>query len=314
MNNRINVTSTALALLFFLPFILLGPKYFDDLSRLNLGYFYWSVDGRPLAELIFKGISFGGQLTDLYPYTYILSIILLSYSTVKSAPSELGVKGVIIFSLSFISWNFIPNAAYRFDNVTMSLSLVMSILAAVKSFKRHDAIIKIIMIISCLSLYQPSLGAYLSIGICYIFVKAAKEKHISLSSFLKVGCIAIISIAAYKILIVNFFVAGDYAGSNGKIAGSTNEIINNLYLYYNFLNASIPQFMFYMYAGTLLACFALCFILAFSHEIDKKNKLTNIAILVCPLIVTLSTPSFFLILHKAPDYARAYTSFGASYV
>ncbi|EIZ9496383.1 hypothetical protein MRB77_004250, partial [Cronobacter sakazakii] len=64
MNNRINVTSTALALLFFLPFILLGPKYFDDLSRLNLGYFYWSVDGRPLAELIFKGISFGGQLTD----------------------------------------------------------------------------------------------------------------------------------------------------------------------------------------------------------------------------------------------------------
>ncbi|WP_415045854.1 glucosyltransferase domain-containing protein [Cedecea neteri] len=112
-----------------MPFILLDLKYYDDLSRLNLGYFYWSPDGRPLSELIMKLLSFGGTLTDLYPYTYIISIFLASYSVYKLAPKEYGVSGVFITSLCFVTWNYIPNAAYRFDNLTMTLSLTMSIIA-----------------------------------------------------------------------------------------------------------------------------------------------------------------------------------------
>ena len=72
-------SSLAIIAIFFFPFILLDLKYYDDLSRINLGYFYWSPDGRPLSELIMKLLSFGGKLTEsvsIHLYCFYFTSIL----------------------------------------------------------------------------------------------------------------------------------------------------------------------------------------------------------------------------------------------
>ncbi|EGT5209109.1 glucosyltransferase domain-containing protein [Cronobacter sakazakii] len=305
-------SSLAIIAIFFFPFILLDLKYYDDLSRINLGYFYWSPDGRPLSELIMKLLSFGGKLTDLYPYTYIASILLASYTVYKLAPKEYGISGIIISSLCFVTWNYIPNAAYRFDNLTMTLSLAMSIIAGTLNQSSRSFIFKTAFLVASLSLYQASFGAFLCVSICYVFLDIARGNCIEKNRYISIFLTSIISIFIYKLVIVGFFVSGEYAQKNGDIISTPIQFFYNIEKYISFISNNTPSFLFWIYISLFVICSMICVCVSFRSEIKSHDFLTRIFIAISPCLIFMSCPSFMLFFKNIPYAVRAYTSFGVS--
>ncbi len=53
-----------LCLLFTLPLIIANVPYMDDYTRLDNGYGYWEIEGRPLTTFLFKILNF--NFTTIY--------------------------------------------------------------------------------------------------------------------------------------------------------------------------------------------------------------------------------------------------------
>lgn len=304
--------SLAIVSIFFMPFILLDLKYYDDLSRLNLGYFYWSSDGRPLSELVMRLLSFGGTLTDLYPYTYLISILAASYAVYKLSPKEYGVGGIIIASLCFVTFNYIPNAAYRFDNITMTLSLALSIIAGTTIQSRNLFFIKVFLIFASLNLYQASLGAYFCVSIFYVFLNLTRGKCLSGKYLASIFIPPIISVCVYKLFVVSFFVSGEYATSKSKTISNAHQFFTNIIEYTNFIRNNTNNVLFLCYISLFLFCSITCILIILKDKGLKYGISTRIFISLSPLFVYISTPSFMLLFDNIPNEIRAYSSFGVS--
>lgn len=57
-------------LLFVLPLIIANVPYMDDHTRLDNGYGYWEIEGRPLTTLLFKLLNF--NFTTIYNVAHFL--------------------------------------------------------------------------------------------------------------------------------------------------------------------------------------------------------------------------------------------------
>ncbi|MEX9354993.1 glucosyltransferase domain-containing protein [Proteus mirabilis] len=310
--NRIKL-SILLISMFFLPFILADIKYYDDLGRINLGYFYWSGDGRPLTEIFMRVITFGSPLTDLSPYTYIISIAAASISVVSLSNKIDRTAGVVIAATCFISWNYISNAAYRFDNATMTMSLMFCILAASKEFTKYNTLTKTIFIIASLCLYQPSFGAYLCIAITIFLIDATNGRKQTTRDIISKISPALISIILYKTIIVTVFVFGDYAEKNSAMISSPYDLIRNTLNYFGFIKSNTPKLLFSAYISLFFLSLVCSWHIAFSRREVIVGIVPKLVIMLSPILILLSVPSFLLLMKKIPDTARAYTAFGTSF-
>ena len=73
------ITLLALCFLYILPIILADRMYGDDILRSQQGYTNWDINGRPLADLMMKGLFlFGDNIADISPLPLILGVILFS--------------------------------------------------------------------------------------------------------------------------------------------------------------------------------------------------------------------------------------------
>ena len=127
--------------LYVLPIILTGRLYIDDLGRTLYGYSGWGLNGRPLSDAIMQTMSLGGELLDLSPLNQILSVLLLCitlYYYTEKVFSGINFSGLLILCFLFISNPFyIENLSYRFDSLTMALSMVLLILPYTISGRRY---------------------------------------------------------------------------------------------------------------------------------------------------------------------------------
>ncbi|HCB3913298.1 TPA: glucosyltransferase domain-containing protein, partial [Citrobacter freundii] len=310
--NRLN-TSIMIASLFFMPFIISNISYFDDMGRIALGYYSWSVDGRPLSDLTFRLLSLGGDLTDLFPYTYLLSIVTLSIVIMLMTPKEYKLQGIIISSCSFISWNYIQNAAYRFDNITMALSLMFCVAAAYFNHNRKwMPILKTILLLCGLCTYQTSIGAYISLSLFLVANRVKNNKIISLVDFIDIILPIILSLLLYRFIIIDFFVSGDYAKSNGTISSSPENFFANLYNYFDFFLKTNLDFLLKFYYAIIIASTVSCFFIVNRKKEYINGFTSKILLILAPLIITLSVPSFMLFFNPMTWAVRAYISFGFS--
>lgn len=162
------------SILYVLPLILANTYYVDDLNRTVAGY-NWDHDGRFASSKIMHLLSFQAEVVySLYPYSNMLSAVLLSFSGFIIAFS-LGVRRKIMLfvgSLLLTTCPFLLEIlAYRFDCIPISLSIFCIAFPFLFYQNRsYFSVISIIGITLSLGFYQTSALSYCII-LCFFLIK-----------------------------------------------------------------------------------------------------------------------------------------------
>ncbi|MDL5165831.1 glucosyltransferase domain-containing protein [Proteus faecis] len=159
-----------ICLLLIIPIILSGSIYIDDNTRV-IRHFNWTGDGRFLANYFFEILSLGNGVLDYYPWTNILSSLIIGFSSIIIAYS-LNIKGttnIILICSGMMSSPFIlSNLSYRFDSIIMAISFTVAIIPFIfySNIKKFFIVSYCCLLISSY-LYQPSVSAFVCMAIVY---------------------------------------------------------------------------------------------------------------------------------------------------
>lgn len=304
--------SLALGGLYVLPIILANFYYVDDLARSVAGYARWSDNGRPLAEYIIKGMSFGGRVIDLAPLPLILSVlvvVLSGYYYCFKASIE-GRVTVAITSVSLlISPFYLQNISYRFDVFTMSLSVAACVLSSAVLLNRSGYarfILSGLLIVASLSLYQSS--ANICIAMIGLNALISYRNTQFKSTFLESVCYAstiVVALLIYKFCIASVFVSGVYSESHAESASSIESVIKTMKAYAWMFNETFIGN--YGKAMSLLAILPLSAIAY--HAATKKDAKFIIVSILSIISIAFSYIGVLIALHDPVIYPRVLVGF-----
>lgn len=197
----------ATAIIYVLPIMLANVNYVDDMGRAVYGY-GWDNDGRIFTNLFTFLLSFGNGVVSVFPFSLILSAIILSISGMIISYVVIGLESKLqrVSSLIFITSPFmLENLAYRFDSLPMSLSVMFAVLPYLVKDKKLFIASSIICLTLTFGLYQTSAMIYLGIALCLMIRDSAKGERCI--NFQLIGFTVFSFLVAYSIYsyILYFF-------------------------------------------------------------------------------------------------------------
>ncbi|MFX1123139.1 glucosyltransferase domain-containing protein [Escherichia coli] len=313
----------ALIALYVMPIILTGRLYIDDLGRTLYGYSGWGSNGRPLSDAIMQSMSLGGELLDLSPLNQILSVLILCIALYYYAAKffgEISFIGSLVICFLFIANPFyIENLSYRFDSLTMALSMVLLLIPYSVASRRYISdLFSILMIIGSLSLYQASIGLFAILALIESITTSNKgNKHIA-SMIARRVMQLFIAFLIYKTFISSYFVDGYYNITHSEVIKLSHEslsvLIENIKSFLWFLNSyfhSMPV------ALRVLIPSAIAYsTIKMAYEIykigSKDNAIALLILILSPFLVLVFSIAPMAIL-KSPVFApRVLLSFSGA--
>ncbi|HGM9714331.1 TPA: glucosyltransferase domain-containing protein [Proteus mirabilis] len=285
-----------LSLLLVLPIILTGSIYIDDNTR-TIRDFNWSGDGRFLANYFFEVLSVGNGVLDYYPWTNIFAAIITGISGVFISRSLniMGTQNIILISTAMLSSPFmVSNLTYRFDSITMALSLILAVLPFVYySNVKCFVLVSFASIIASSYLYQPSVSAYVGMSIIYaVYNSDSLRKLIKPLSI----CAVIFVISVLSFILINKLSGG--VSRSEFFVSSVNPfslLMDNLFRSVQLLLWSASGITKVLYLTALLAFCAACFkVIRSSPLLVVVYILSLLALIVVSFILNavLLTPWF----------------------
>ncbi|EMH2394531.1 TPA: glucosyltransferase domain-containing protein [Proteus mirabilis] len=216
-----------IALIYILPILLGNYNYIDDLNRMHLGY-GWDGDGRFAATWAMQFLSGGFYITDIYPYSLIISSLILVYSA--SIVSEMLdiPKNIRVFTNLFflVSPYTIESLSYRFDSIPMSLSVLLATIPFLYIEKRTTFFfVSLISLNLCLLTYQSNFFIYPIILICYLFNSILTNKSVCRNDVR----ITLYSIIAFLISYILYKV--EISTFSANLNGRDETIMNGDFLF-----------------------------------------------------------------------------------
>lgn len=202
-------------MLFYYPIIYSNVYYRDDLDRAISGYYGWSSMGRPLADLTLKFIMSWSELSvDIFPLNVFLSCAFISLSCYLISEKILNDKNelnrFLISALFIINPFFLQNVLYRFDSISMSLSILLCTISYVliNEKKMPKIILGVIFSVFSLSLYQPCFNVFLGFISIDLMQSVYKNKQLILRNLVYktlafITCYFIYYITVAKIFVTN---------------------------------------------------------------------------------------------------------------
>ena len=265
-----------LSLLYALPLFFDGRYYLDDLPHAMNGLTLWEQDGRPLASIISSLISFqipsfnSPALIDISPLPQILSLAALAFAASRLArvlfnvPPDLW-QNLVVFPL-IASPFMLQNLSYRFDALTMGLSVMFAILACLPTpLGWPRLLLGAAQLLAALCLYQAAVNmfvaatALLSIAICWNRSEGLKA--------LLIGNIAKLvgALSAYMIILeLSGGLGSDYAASHSKLIPLDGASLTAILFNFQFGNFFVSELVS---DAPLLAVAAVASVLIFSARL-----------------------------------------------
>ncbi len=296
-----------MSFIYVLPIILAGRYYNDDLGRTITGATGWNGDGRPATEQLMRLYSFGRPITDTFPLTLLLGIVIFSYSMTLymrryfgEDDQSLGILHVFAGFLLLANPFFINNLSYRFDCLHMLISISVPLLAFAIPCKNEIAgmVFDLICVFLTLCLFQPSVGVYLSlilveVLICLVFGKPFLKRFLS-------RCIAAFFAAIiYVTLIVPRFVDKQgWRAEASKLALRPDVLTGNMEKIF----VIIKRYLRGLSTPVLIP--AVCFVcvstgvwvFALKKGLQKKNRI----IVTAACVLTVLSPAFVFLAGLMP--------------
>lgn len=267
--------SLVLVLFFYVPIYLINKPFTDDYARNIRGYFGWSGDGRPLADIFIYIINFGSTLTDISPLGSILAVLICAL-TCAIISSKIIVSprfsSIAASSSLVISPFFFHNALYHYDFLTMSLSMLFSVLPFLILEKRRliGCFSTFLCLIVCLCLYQASYPIFFS---C-LFLMFVVRKNIEFNYFYQ--CVAAgLALIFYHVAIAPVFISGDYVVNHASplplSADGLSEAVKNIRGLLSYLHKLINTTWILVYSPAIILALAHLITLVKNRGITIKS-------------------------------------------
>lgn len=312
------------SLVFFLPFMINNLPYNDDYYKSLWGQSHFIEDGRPFAELVIRSFSFFSHtINNISPLTWIISSILLGSSCYFVCKRTHGNKSFILFFASlliFISPNYIDNSMYRYDVLTMSLSLSVAIISATVLINNTRSLFIVLFgnfVYFCT--YQLSVSAFVIISMLFFVVNISNDKDKKpylLDLLLK----AVSLIASYLVYnaVKPLMHISKYAREMGEMA-NISDMPGHLYgSAFGYINRILG-----LYDTPSILAIAIAFSLSFVYvfiiclKIIKTKDVFIIKLFSCLALILIMPCSLFFIfspiamLKRQPDTLRMMIGLGS---
>lgn len=310
------------AVLFFLPFIINNVAYDDDFYKQLWGESHFLQDGRPIAELVLRIFSLSNlSVNNVSPLTWMISAFILgvtcAYASNRLLQSE---SNIIIASSSFIfcTPSFIENAMFKFDNLTMSIALVVAVLSSlltIKSIKSFITVSSLCLIYLCC--YQLAMTAYAIISLMAFtirFINRVNAKSNLFDLFMKV--LALVSGFAAYTLVRQLMPISQYAMDVSEIAplyDMLGKIFDGTVKYLDIIRGVYDKMsLIAIILCSLLACIYLAY-----HVCLSIKEHSNFYSITSSIIIVITVPVSFMmifaplaVLNSQPDYLRLLVGLG----
>ncbi|WP_294155705.1 glucosyltransferase domain-containing protein [uncultured Selenomonas sp.] len=285
-------------LLYFLPILLAGDDYIDDLGRSLSGYRGWSRTGRPLAELVIVLLNLGHRLQDMAPLPQLLALVLFAYTMVLLArrfyvPVKLPLL-VGCLGLAIMSPFFLENLSYHFDSVTMvlALCLALSSYALPEDMPRRRcfrfAVISVLLMLLC---YQAAVGAYISMAfLAWLFTE--DDRRVAFHELGERFVALVVAGVLYKVLLLLIHLDA-YSVQHAQLAfpwtpGGVQTILANLSVFARFFGLGFRS-LSYLALALLLA-----FLVYEAWQFQKAGRGFRFLIAIFGMTFGSVAPQFFL--------------------
>lgn len=289
---------------YFIPIFIYGNLYRDDNARAVYQYMGWDLDGRPVTNEIMYWMNLGNGLTDIAPLSYIISIILcaLCCSVICSKILNNGSLSIIVSStFLFLSPFFLQNISYRFDILTMSMSILFGVIpfsitnCKEKWYSRKMSvfILSALCVQLILNTYQASLPVFYG-SILLGFIANQNLRKYCLTMIFG----GTISLIIYKVIISPIYVGGGYAGDRAETIelskGSIRHVIDNIYEIKGILSILHGEYVTYF----LVPVFFVFLISMLLFLLKLTKSINNVFLFLISLAAFLSSFLIFFVLKK----------------
>ncbi|CAM8560147.1 glucosyltransferase domain-containing protein [Enterobacter asburiae] len=289
----------------YVPFIFDRIYFIDDITRSIKGYFGWIGLGRPLTELIAIVLTINTKtLADITPLPQLLSIAALlaaSMLLVRNISDRVTLGTILISLTAVINPLVFSNMLYRFDSLSMSLSILFPIIAW-DIYLKGNRLFTFLLLVATLSLYQPAISIF-PILIVLSFMRSKEKNRQKITLVLHSAIITALSCVVYYFTIIKTTMdkgeqRGDISISNGGIVHKFSEA---------FTNSSHVVFDSYGNLSTLCICLLSLFFLVnvalkVKRQIISKDEHRYIiatALLLTPILLIILSVGVNLILSNS---------------
>lgn len=279
INKKQTMIYTIITFLWLIPILLTNNLYRDDYVREIQNTTIWEYAGRPMASIIYKILSLSPfEIFNLYPLPTIMAGFFaifgmyILHEIFKPVIINNKVNHFLLYfviALVFFNPFILQNWLYQYDVLSMIMALSLSILAFYLPFSKKNFFISTLILICCLSLYQPATPVFVFLVLINNIINIKPNINKLKSSFYY-GFIYIVSHILYYIIVKILspipMVRGEILYSNSYLEhfkyniGQLLDIINSLHIS-----------DFYIFSFVLfIIVFSLFFVLTGKRSIIEK--------------------------------------------
>lgn len=299
-SSQYRVASRIIIIIYAIPFLLSQYDFLDDLYRSTSGDVgFWFQNARPFSVYIYYLIHQGYLSPDIYPLTYILSFLclyyLFTYLIDKIVTNNDYLLKLSIFILLLCNPFFLQCLSYKYDSLTIVLSMVLGVLFVFKEpFKNYyiDFLFRSILLFAMFCIYQATLSLVVGLIAIKIFVDIETKnirEIVKFISLLILSCFVVFII--YKFFVANRLLNEFYKGSSKSISvnkQALQNIIDNIKGYAFFIRL-------YLHKIYVIVPLLMCFLLILIQVYHKNYRKILIGALCLPLlIISLTSANIFL--------------------
>lgn len=285
------------SIVYVLPLLLANQFYSDDIKRQTTGE-GWLNDGRPLASYIMQFLSGSEQVKDLFPYTLIIGAFLTAisgYIIVWATGIEKNRKYKISAFLLLCSPLMIENLAYRYDVLTISISIFLTVIPFLfKGNSRKYISLTSIALLLSLFIYQASLVIYVLVSLL-LLIKFCFEQNSPKKITEKIFYYALPVLISFGLMkAINLIVDLPYHGRDKTVFSSQNPFkllkLNSEKIFY--LLRTVFESPLYSLFFLILAGLFLFSLGKFLLEKNQKaiHKILALGFFLCIPIVIIAIP------------------------
>ena len=194
-----------ISILYIVPFLVANFTYLDDYGRDLHGY-GWQHDGRFISTLLGKIWSLNNTIVSIFPFSLILSALVLGFSgflLVVLLDIEKGKRLKWSSLLLLTSPFYLGNLVFKFDCLPMALSVLCIVLPFLFYENRIKfTIFSILGVFLSFGIYQATATAFIIIGIIFIIRNILNNNYKTiLKDVLNIGFVFIISYLMYDLVL-----------------------------------------------------------------------------------------------------------------
>lgn len=304
--------------LFSYPIISSSVYYIDDLARSQVGFLGWGSLGRPLADYIFFIFTLKNKVSvDVSPLPQILSVFLMAYTISyisKKLFKENTVTSIASSSLIFINPLFLHNLVYRYDSLSMVMSVSLCVFACFYHNKNKliSFVTKSLLIFGSLCLYQVSAVCFAMITLIYYSVRLVRGDALRSK---EVGFDILVILTSYLVYFITIS-RGITSSRSETIFSQSNWLdllVVNLRKFYNMYSGSFNEPVVIIILIAIIFC-SLFYLLNLRDIIKNQNslliKLLCVFLVLSPLLLIIASTSTIVILKESLILPRIATPFG----